>query len=186
MKNHPLDAQQPPQAQPLTVYQMDAGGIFVGATTADPSPMEAGVWLIPAGCVEIAPPECGAGQFARWTGAAWAIENIPPAPKPEPAPPEAPKLTREAFCVALIGAGILTESEATEAALGAWPPKFEPALSGKELVEVLTIKNLWRDTKTVTRDAPLFLDLLSFYAAARSLPPAAAQVLGDQIFLGAK
>ena len=97
------------------------------------------------------------------------------------APPPA-SLSREAFCVALISAGILTEAEAEAAALGTWPPKFEPALAGKDLVQKLTIKNIWRETKTVARDAPLFLDLLAFYAAAAGLNPMQAQALGDRIF----
>lgn len=91
-------------------------------------------------------------------------------------------LTREAFCVALIGAGILTEAEAIDAALGTWPPKFEPALMGKPLVDKLTIKNVWRDTKTVARDAPLFLDLLAYYAAAMGLTSEQAAGLSDMIF----
>ncbi len=91
-------------------------------------------------------------------------------------------LSREAFCVALIGAGIFTVAEATEAALGAWPPKFEPALAGKPLVEQLQIKILWQGTKTVARDAALFLDLLAFYAAAKGLTEAQAAALGDAIF----
>lgn len=95
-----------------------------------------------------------------------------------------PALTREAFCVALIGAGILTEAEASEAALGTWPPKFEPALAGKTLLEKLTIKNRWRDTRSVPRDAALFADLLAFYATAKGLSPAQAKALGDAIFAG--
>lgn len=101
----------------------------------------------------------------------------------DPAPIETPAvLSREAFCVALISAGILTEAEAIDAALGAWPPKFEPALAGTPLVETLTIKNLWRETKTVSRDAPLFADLLVFYAAKQGLSEAEAEGLADQIF----
>jgi len=114
--------------------------------------------------------------FAEWVGDVW-VDQPPPAP--------IPTLSRVAFCVALIGAGILTEAEATDAAFGAWPAKFEPALAGKALVEKLTIKNLWRETKTVTRDAQLFLDLLAFYAAAMKLTPAQAEALGDEIFAGA-
>ena len=110
----------------------------------------------------------------RWR---WADEGpLPLAQSP------AATLPREAFCVRLIGAGILSEDEAVEAALGAWPPKFEPALAGKALVEVLTIKNLWRETKTVARDAPLFLDLLAFYAHTRGYDTAQMMQLGDQIF----
>lgn len=102
-----------------------------------------------------------------------------------PAMKQPPVLSREAFCVALIGAGILTEAEATDAALGTWPPKFEPALAGKTLVEKLTIKNVWRETKFVPRDAALFADLLSFYAAAKGLGQNQAQALGDRIFASA-
>lgn len=108
--------------------------------------------------------------------ASWAAMT-PPVPPPE--------LTREAFCVALIGAGILTEAEAEDAALGAWPPKFEPALAGKDLVEKLTIKNTWRDIRIVPRNAPLFLDLLAYYAGAAGLSEVQAAALGDQIFAGA-
>lgn len=99
-----------------------------------------------------------------------------------PISPPAPELSREAFCVALIEAGILTEAEATEAALGVWPSKFEPALTGKSLVEKLTIKNVWQATKTVPRNAPLFADLLTFYAGIKGLGPQQAQALGDRIF----
>lgn len=175
----------PAAAQPITVYQTNADGVFVGTATADPCPLQDGVWLVPAGCVHIAPPEISADQIARWQGGAWTVQQIAPPPNLVPPPPRAPALSREAFCVALIAAGIFDQAEATEAALGAWPPKFEPALAGKELIAVLTTKNLWRDTKVVTRDAPLFLDLLAFYAAARGLPPHAAQALGDKIFAGA-
>ncbi len=104
-------------------------------------------------------------------------EHVPPT-----APAFVPSLSREAFCVALIGAGILTEAEAEAAALGSWPPKFEPALAGKDLVEKLTIKNIWRETKTVARDAPLFVDLLAFYAGVKGLNEVQAAALGDQIF----
>lgn len=117
--------------------------------------------------------------LAAWVAAGGVIAPYvaPPAPPPE--------LTREAFCVALTGAGILTDAEAEAAALGNWPPKFEPALEGKDLVEKLTAKNAWRTIKTVPRDAPLFLDLLAYYAGAAGLNKAQAAALGDQIFAGA-
>jgi hypothetical protein len=67
----------------MIVYQTDKNGALVGALQADPSPLEDGVWLIPAGCVETAPPSFSEGQFARWTGDVWVVEDIP-APEPEP------------------------------------------------------------------------------------------------------
>lgn len=113
--------------------------------------------------------------------AAWVAAGGVVAPYVAP-PPLTPELTREAFCVALIGAGILTEAQASAAALGEWPAQFEPALTGKALVEKLTAKNTWRTIKTVPRDAPLFLDLLAYYAAAAGLNAVQAQALGDAIF----
>jgi hypothetical protein len=115
-------------------------------------------------------------DLAAWLAAGGQIAPFVPAPSPPP------QISREAFCVAMIGAGILTEAEAEAAALGAWPARFEPALAGKDLVEKLTIKNIWRETKTVARDAPLFLDLLAFYATAAGLNKAQAKALGDAIF----
>lgn len=56
-----------------TVYQTDALGIFTGTTTADPSPLEPDVWLIPGGCVEVAPPTPGEHQVPRWDGQRWQL-----------------------------------------------------------------------------------------------------------------
>lgn len=67
----------------MQVYQTNAEGLFAGVTTADLSPLEEGVWIIPGGCVTVQPPEFQAGQQARWTGDAWVIEPVPPAPTEE-------------------------------------------------------------------------------------------------------
>lgn len=101
-----------------------------------------------------------------------------------PAPP--PELTREAFCVALTKTTppILTEAEALQA-LERWPDKFAAALVGKPLAYRAAAIEAWRTIKTVPRDAPLFLDLLAFYAGAAGLNEAQAAALGDQIFAGA-
>ena len=40
-----------------TVYQYDLAGMYVGQTDADESPLEPGVFLIPARCAEVSPPE---------------------------------------------------------------------------------------------------------------------------------
>ena len=49
-----------------TVYQLDYQNCFVCATVADADPVQPGNWLIPAGCVEVAPPETGKNQTAQW------------------------------------------------------------------------------------------------------------------------
>ncbi|MHB0766477.1 DUF4376 domain-containing protein [Stutzerimonas sp. NM35] len=56
-----------------TVYQTDALGIFTGTTTADPCPIEPDVWLIPGGCIEVAPPAPGEHQVPRWDGQRWQL-----------------------------------------------------------------------------------------------------------------
>lgn len=65
---------------PLTkkVCQLDEQGIYVGQTDADLSPEEAenGIYLMPAGCVDVTPPEDKKGFVAKWTGGVWEyVEN---------------------------------------------------------------------------------------------------------------
>jgi hypothetical protein len=69
-----------------TVYQLDRDGVYLGETIAQESPLEPGVFLMPAGCIEHAPPPVKAGKFARWDEG-WIVEDIPKPPKPEE-PPE--------------------------------------------------------------------------------------------------
>lgn len=70
------------------VCQLDAAGYFVGTTSADPSPLEPGAFLIPGGCVDAPAPSVPSGQRARWDGA-WVFEDIPlPEPNSEPMPVE--------------------------------------------------------------------------------------------------
>jgi hypothetical protein len=59
------------------VYQTNASGIFVGPCLADESPLEQGVWLIPAGCVDAPPPDVPDGSQARWNHTEWVVEPIP-------------------------------------------------------------------------------------------------------------
>lgn len=61
----------------MIVYQTNSQGVFVGAVEADQSPMEPGVWLIPAGCVEVAPPTIPEGQVAVWANGSWSIVPAP-------------------------------------------------------------------------------------------------------------
>ncbi len=67
----------------MIVYQTNANGVFIGETEADESPLEPGVFHIPGGCVEQAPPAFGEGERARWAEGAWLVEPVPPAPEPE-------------------------------------------------------------------------------------------------------
>ena len=79
----------------MNVYQTDIDGVFVGITTADQDPMDASNTLIPAGCVETAPPSTTDEQLARWDGSAWAVEDIPaPEADPDDEPVDPVVLTR--------------------------------------------------------------------------------------------
>ena len=67
------------------VIQLDASGYIIGTSVADESPLEPGVFLIPARCVDATMPSIPAGQRAKWSGAQFVLEPVPvdtPAPVP--------------------------------------------------------------------------------------------------------
>lgn len=65
-----------PSTQPA--YQFDLSGHFVGATVADESPLEEGVFLLPAACTFTPPPEVAEGHIPRWNGHTWDVVPMPP------------------------------------------------------------------------------------------------------------
>lgn len=69
----------------MQVYQTNDNGVFVGYATADESPLEPGVWLIPRGCIEEQPPTFGPPNQARWDKETkkWIIEPIPEVEAPQ-------------------------------------------------------------------------------------------------------
>jgi hypothetical protein len=78
-----------------TVYQLDSNGIYLGEERSFESPLEPSVFLIPAGCIEVKPPEFSDKQYAKWNGKEYEILDIPE-PEKEPAPPEPTKEELEA------------------------------------------------------------------------------------------
>jgi len=69
------------------ISQLGGDGVFIGAIAADESPLETGVFLIPAGAVDCPPPSVTDGHYAQWTGAGFALLPKPePAPEPQPEP----------------------------------------------------------------------------------------------------
>jgi hypothetical protein len=69
----------------MKIYHYDfETGIYLGEGLADISPLEEGVWLIPAQATEIAPPEFSPRQYAAFVNNQWVIEAIPEI-KPEEA-----------------------------------------------------------------------------------------------------
>lgn len=77
------------------VCQLDQDGYFTGLTTADESPLEPGVFLMPARTVETDPPKQFPGQRCKWTGAKWEYEDISAPAIPIPTP----TLTAKESCV---------------------------------------------------------------------------------------
>ena len=53
-------------AQTKPVCQLDSNSLFSEQTEALPDPMRENRWLLPAGCVDAAPPEARAGFAAQW------------------------------------------------------------------------------------------------------------------------
>lgn len=75
------------------VSQLGADGYFVGPVVADESPLEPGVFLIPAGAVDRVPPTVEPGKRYRVWGASWRGEALP-APDPLPPGPSAADIRR--------------------------------------------------------------------------------------------
>lgn len=61
----------------MEAYQCDEQGYYIGTSPRQQSPLEPGVWLIPAGCVLVEPPAIPEGQRAKWDGDKWALEAVP-------------------------------------------------------------------------------------------------------------
>lgn len=59
-------------------YQYDFAGLYAGETVADESPLEPGVYHIPARCtLTPPPPDFPADKWPRWNGAAWDLVTRP-------------------------------------------------------------------------------------------------------------
>jgi hypothetical protein len=69
------------------VIQLNDDGYFVGFTVADESPLEPGVFLLPAGAIDASAPEIPEGKLAKWRDG-WIFEDIPQ-------PEELPEIVEE-------------------------------------------------------------------------------------------
>jgi hypothetical protein len=94
-----------------TVSQLDVAGYFVGPAEADESPLEPGVFLLPAGAVDAPPPSVPEGFRAKWENNIFVLEQVIP---PEPPPPAIPaSVTMRQARLALHRAGLLTQVNST-------------------------------------------------------------------------
>lgn len=74
----------------MDIYNYDANtGEYLSSSTAEESPLEPGVFLIPAYATELLPPVPGIGQAVKFISGAWAVVDIP---QPVPPVPHVPTL----------------------------------------------------------------------------------------------
>lgn len=128
------------------VSQLNSAGFYVNATFADESPLEPGVYLLPAGCIDQLPPDIPNGHVARWVfeTSTWEFSvNV------EEFLPEKPFVPREVTMrqarLALLAEGKLDDVTAAIASLPS-PTK-----------EAVTIE--WEYSQTVVRERP-FVEML--------------------------
>lgn len=105
------------------VSQLDASGYFVGPVVADESEREPGVFHIPGGAIDVAPPQVPEGKLALWQGDEWVFVNPPESVDPEPSVPQV--VTMRQARLALLAGGHLTAIEAAIDALAS--PQKEAA-----------------------------------------------------------
>lgn len=73
----------------MKIYHYNAGsGEYLGEGRADESPLEPGIFLIPAHATTVAPPAEVAGKTRHFEAGAWVQRVIPPPPAPPVKTPE--------------------------------------------------------------------------------------------------
>ena len=106
------------------VCQLDYDGYLTGVTFADESPLEPGVFLLPARTVDAPLPSVPEGKRAKWDGD-WIIEDIPqPPPPPEIAPPpELPYNLKRMSAYAAEADPLFFKAQRGEATMAEWQAK---------------------------------------------------------------
>jgi hypothetical protein len=89
-------------------------GIFQTESLADESPLEPGVFLIPAYATTIAPPQVTNPEIAVFKDGEWSVEVLPPPPEPEPEPQPEPEPLVELTPAEKLAASGLTVAELKE------------------------------------------------------------------------
>lgn len=165
------------------VYQTDASGVFVGSVVADESPLEPGVWLIPAGCVEIAPPAVAEGQIARLSGGAWIVEAVVPpgsVPATNPAEPAVPASISRRQCAAeMFARELITGAEAVAMTATATPPAAIETILAAFVEPTQTFARIDFAAATYERGNETFAVILGAFL------PAATAVDADAFFRAA-
>jgi hypothetical protein len=152
-------------------YDLDSG-LLLGEGTADPSPLEPGVWLIPAHATTAAPPDPVADKNTIWDGAAWTLRDrpVPPephAPVPEPPPAVPSTISFRQLILGLLGGGFITAEQALAAAeTRARPPQLDAIIATLPEDAALAARITWATMIEARRDDPLFAALVASGHAA--------------------
>lgn len=68
-------------------------------------------------------------------------------------------MTKQAFCITLMRAGILPDQEAEDASGGEWPATFAAFLVGKTEREAREARMEWRGASNIARNHPMIMAL---------------------------
>jgi len=71
----------------MKAFSFDTDGFYVGEVNRQKSPLEPGVWLLPASSTDVQPPECQENEKAMWDGSEWIIVSLPELEQPITEPP---------------------------------------------------------------------------------------------------
>ncbi len=109
------------------VSQLDQDSYFAFPVTADESPLEPGVFLLPAGAVDVDPPRVPEGKRAKYNGTGFDLEEAPAVPQPQPEPPlpDEREMVRRARAVAFRDEAdpIFFKAQREEATMADWRAK---------------------------------------------------------------
>ena len=102
----------------MQIYHYDQSGLYLGDSAADPSPLEPGVFLIPAQATPVKPPSARDGFLRRFVNGTWEEQYLEPVPEvAPPIEPEAPTdtlpqvVSKAQGLIALEMAGVLVQIE---------------------------------------------------------------------------
>jgi len=121
-------------------------GVYLGCSTADESPLEPGVFLVPAHATIIPPPDAKEGRHAVFDGARWTIQPIPQPEKPEPPPPP----TDAQLAAAAIGK---RDRLLTDATLAMAPLQDAVELDAATRTEIALLKQ-WKQYRVAVNRVP--------------------------------
>jgi hypothetical protein len=146
-------------------YDPDSG-LLLGDGIADPSPLEPGVWLVPAHATTAAPPDPVADKDIIWDGAAWILHDHPlppeiPAPLPEPPPAVPSTISFRQLVLGLLGGRFINAEQALAAAeTRARPPQLDAIIATLPPDAALAARITWATMIEARRSDPLFMALI--------------------------